>query len=283
MGLAWSPDGRVLAISVGEFIRLYETTGYTLIHTLETGVWSPALAFNPAGTHLASGGRDGNVSLWDVVDGRLLFTFPAHKKGVNAVIFSPDGDLLATGGNDAVARLWDPVGGENQGQMIGGTYAVPDIVFTPDGASLAVVNGDVVRLRDVASGRFVQTLRGQESIYTASITADGRLLATGGSQGTVTLWEIESGQAVADYRHDEGSVNLNRRLVWDISFNPDGSRLAAVTGEGVLIVWNLTSGVEEMAFQAHTLAASCIAFSPDGRYLATGGLDGEVWVWQIDP
>ncbi len=162
LGLAWSPDGRALAISAGEFIRLYETTGYQLIHTLETGVWSPALAFNPAGTHLASGGRDGNVSLWDVANGRLLFTFPAHKKGVNAVIFSPDGDLLATGGNDAVARLWDPVSGGNQGQMIGGTYAVPDIAFTPDGASLAVVNGDVVRLRDVASGRFVQTLRGQE-------------------------------------------------------------------------------------------------------------------------
>ena len=88
---------------------------------------------------------------------------------------------------------------------------------------------------------------------------------------------------MATYRKDTADANPNRRLVWDVAFNPEGSQLAAVTGEGVLTVWNLASGVEEFRFQAHTLAASCIAFSPDGRYLATGGLDGNVWVWQIKP
>ena len=113
--------------------------------------------------HRAAG--DGNVVLWNTVTGQRLFSFPAHKKGVNSLAFSPNGNLLATGGNDAVARVWDASSGENQSQMIGGTYAVPDIAFTPDGASLAVVNGEVVRLRDVASGRFADPARPGVSLY----------------------------------------------------------------------------------------------------------------------
>jgi WD40 repeat protein len=277
--LAWSPDGRLLAISAGEQIHLIDPSTVTILRTLEGGVWSPGLAFNRQSTRLASASRDGHVSVWDPASGQRLIEIPAHNKSANSVAFHPSLDWLATSGNDGMARLWDFNRGEKVGEMIGGSFGVPAIAFSPDGKSLALVNGDIVRLRDITSGRFVQTLRSETPLYSAAFNPDGSLLAAGSSTGTITLWDVASGQQAGVYLIPGG----NAGLVWEVGFSPDGEHVAAVSADGRLSIWETAGGALIKSIQAHTLAASSLAYSPDGEQIATGGLDAIVRIWSSGP
>ncbi len=220
LAVAWSPDGNLLAVAAGESIYLY-TADLQARGRLDAGTWTTSLAFDPEGAWLASGGRDGNIHIWELDSQKLLLRFAAHKKGVNAVAFTPDGALLASAGNDAVARLWDPVTGEKRAEMIGGTYAVPSIAFNPDGSELAITNGELVRVRDVESGRFAHTLRSQGSNYSVAWSPDGRLVAAGNTTGEVALWEVISQQPSGTITQPVAMLDGASSMVWSLDFSPD--------------------------------------------------------------
>jgi WD40 repeat protein len=278
LAVAWSPDGNLIAVAAGESIYLY-TRDLQEQGQLPSGTWTTSLAFHPQGIWLASGGRDGQIRIWDVEKQRLIIDMAAHKKGVNAVAFSPDGSLLASAGNDAVSRLWDPLTGERLAQMIGGTYAVPSIVFSPDGAALAITNGELIRIRDVETSRFVYTLRSQGSNYSAAWSPDGTLLAAGNTAGDIFLWELLSKQPSGTFLSPVDTITAPDSLVWSLGFSPDGALLAAGDNRGTLYFWDVEKKDLLSAVSASSKGITSLAFSPDGRYLITGGLDGALRLW----
>jgi len=280
LAIAWSPEGDLIAVAAGESIYLY-TNDLEHQGRLVAGDWTTSLAFHPQGTWLASGGRDGQMRIWDVEKQSLILELAAHKKGVNAVTFSPDGRVLATAGNDAVARLWDPGTGENLAQMIGGTYAVPSIAFSQDGSDLAITNGSLIRIRDVESSRFVHTLINDVTNYSIARSPDGNLLAAGSTAGNIFLWDLSSGASpeAVPLVAEPGAAPSS--LVWSVAFSPDGVLLAASDNAGFIYFWN----VNERKFLASRSVSSrgitSLAFSPDGRYLVLGGLDGALRLWAV--
>ena len=283
LAISWSPDGGTLAISAGEKIHLVEAGTFKERLVLEPGVWMPALAISPEGPLLASGGRDGTVHLWDWMTGEMLQSIRAHKKGTNTVAFSLDGKLLASAGNDGMVRLWDAKTGELQTEMIGGSYGIPGVAFTPDGASLAIANGDVIRIRQLQTGRFVQTLRGNASFYCLAFTAGGQVLATGDSDNGVLLWDYPSGEIRFRLAAHAGERSRPAALIWRVAFSPDGRLLASAGGDQTVRLWEVAIGKLIVTLTRHSAAVTSLAFSPDGRWLATGGLDGTVLIWQSQP
>jgi WD40 repeat protein len=182
-----------------------------------------------------------------------------------------------------MARLWDVSTGEEWGRMIGGTYSIPAIAFTVDGKSLALANGDIIRLRDVTNQRFVSTLRGDNSFYSLSLSADGRTAAAGDTAGALFIWELSSESPSHKFTTQPGEEEGVSTLVWEVAFTPDGSLIASADGSGSINVWDVKTGELLTSLPGHKLAVSAISFNPDGRTLASGGLDGAIYIWQASP
>jgi WD40 repeat protein len=91
------------------------------------------VAFSPNGRHALSGGSDRNVVLWDILNGKLVYTFRGHTDRVTSVAFSPDGNRIVTGSADKTVRLWDVKMQRELTMFEGHGGEVTSVAFTPDG------------------------------------------------------------------------------------------------------------------------------------------------------
>jgi WD40 repeat protein/tRNA A-37 threonylcarbamoyl transferase component Bud32 len=297
----FSPDGEtVVSTSLDGTVALWDAESGTRRETLRGhsgAVQQPV--FSPDGETLYTVGHDGTAIAWDIGGDRGLgrhFTFTQDRApwGYDGRpgSFSPDGRLVAVGLKEQGIRLWDatdltPVGPpllETGGQ-------VKSLAFAPDGRTLAAVTlGGQATLWDVESRSLLRGpfSAGVGDVLGSSISADGAILAAPGpedwdgpyldpNEGGVNLWEVATGEPL-----DTIALGVP---VGDVAFGPAGSTLAFVherggTGE----VWDVAerSRIAKLPVNSDSRFYYAIAFSPDGRTLATGGLeDPIVRVWDV--
>lgn len=303
MSLAWSPDGKMLAVSAGTQVYFYSIPENFILYQTDIGSFTPALDFSPDGKRCAAGSRDGIIRIWEFeasggLKPRIILAreIPAHSKGVNTIMFSSGGEWLASGGNDAIARLWDVKTGSLLNEMIGGTFAIPSVAInTAEDLSadsmefgLAVANGDVLRLRDAFSGRFIGTFWSDQPLFRLAFNPDGSLLATGDISNGVKLWNVsqayrsgsESYPEPVHEMHQSGIPGKPSGLVWAVVFNPSGDFLASAGGDGQIYLWDVHKGGLVKTFEGHQAAVTSLAFSPDGKWLVSGSLDATVRFWK---
>src|SRR5262249_20665200 len=152
----------------------------------------------------------------------LRRTLPGHGGTVMAITFAPDGKTLATGDTSGRIRLWDPDDGTERASIEGDPIGVRALAFTPDGRTLvsACHGGKDVKVWDLTTREQVGALSGYESVVLClSLSADGRLLATGSRDGTVKLWDLPSLNPLA-------TLHPHQAGVLTVAFSPDGETLA---------------------------------------------------------
>lgn len=226
----------------------------------------------PAGDVLYLGAGDGLVRAVSAGSGSPLHSLEGHETAPTSLALSPDGRLLASGANDRTIRLWNPVGGESLAVLDGHEAGVADLAFSPDGALLASAGLDgAIRLWQMPAGSPVRTLERLEgAVRDVAFSPDGSQLLSVSSDGALRWWAVENGVLLATAPAHRGAARA-------LAVGPDG---APATGgeDGAVILWPDSRGV---ALGVLAAPVSRLAFSPDGRLLASATTDGAVQVWEL--
>jgi WD40 repeat protein len=275
--LAYSPDGRLIAVGTGAGIWLYDAETLNEVRFLgydDRNIWVHSVSFSPDGELIASGSNDNTVRLWRVRDGKLIRTLRGHELPVYSVSFSPDGELIASGSNDNTVRLWRVRDGKLIRTLRGHELPVYSVSFSPDGELIASGSVDnTVRLWRVRDGKLIRTLVGHEwSVSSVSFSPDGELIASGGSG--IHLWRVRDGEMIRSLEGHEGYVR-------SVSFSPDGELIASGSVDNTVRLWRVRDGKLIRTLEGHGSSVSSVSFSPDGELIASGSGDGTILVWSL--
>jgi WD40 repeat protein len=294
-GVAFSPDGKTLALAGKGKVKLWDVGSRKELATLEGHAGNVyCVAFSPDGKLLASGGGDHTVRLWHMPGGKEAAILKGHTGEVKSVAFSPDGTMLASGAvGPPILKLWDVAGAEEKTdlqlwfedgnerkdmQEYGGGE-VMGLAFSPNGKVLALAKAGAPALFcDLVTGEVTLFPRGYQGSFDAlAFSPDGKFLATGGSEDG-QLWDVASGKEVATYQ----------RMRREVAFSPDGKIVAGESGP--LWLWDVATG-KELARVDHgwkglwwgygSFTVSAVAFSPDGKTLVTSSHNGAIMLWEM--
>ena len=176
----------------------------------ETSVSISSVAFSPNGKLLATGDADGKTYLWQVDDGKLLFSCTGHSSWVKSVAFSPDGQTLASGSDDQTVKLWDVYIGKCFTTLEEHTNRVWSVSFSPDGQILASGSDDqTIKLWDVYNGKCLKTLQGANWVKSVAFSPDGQTLISGSQDETIKLWDVLTGDCRKTLRSPRPYEGMN--------------------------------------------------------------------------
>jgi dipeptidyl aminopeptidase/acylaminoacyl peptidase len=267
--LAFTADGRTLAVGSTKAIWVWDTARWKLRKTFPYGAMS--LAFSRDGRSLAIGSRfeqSYKALILELSTGRPRCTIAG--RGVGQLALSPDGSLLAMG-QDSALQLWDVASGK-QRPITGGASSEPvcSLCFSPDGTLLAIgLDGGGIILWDFAANRQVAKLAARQA--NLMFSGDGLTLASQDGEKSAKTWDVKTRRErlKMDFGHPISGIALNN----------DGTMLA-LAGEsiGVELLDAITGKHLVRLSGAET---GDVAFSPDGKLLAVGGADNTVKVWKL--
>ncbi len=280
-----------------------------------------SLTFSVDGKLLASADQVGEVRVWNVAEGSLRYFLPPLNAPVAALAFSPDGRFLVTAGSgekedaDCAIHVWDATTGESQGRLEKHHRGIFDLSFSSDGTTLlsAGWDGQLV-FWNFPAREVLRTIPspGNDWIRSASFSPNGRiavasanslfliqpdgqtsapmptgkgpigtfsrdgkrLVAAEWRDGSVKVWDAESKQRIGQWRAHSSQINA-------ADFSTDHRILGTVGNDGAIRLWD----VDRQKMLAEVISESKVywlEFSPDGKTLATGGLDDQlVKLWDV--
>ena len=281
LGVAVSPDGRVLVVSDNEGeIRLLDaqTLAVTRVLRPPDGNLVTGLAFSADGQRLVSADQlpiqGARITVREVSTGRVVLSLAAADGYATAI--TPDGTGITSGASGG-SYLWRR--GQDGWHRTG--YGTRRYVtnFSRDGAVFAVVasgSGGGTVLRSARTGAVLRRLPAASTASgaTAALSPDGRVLATSDANGAVRLWDTGTGRQLSELAGLRGAAG-------SLAFSPSGRLLLAAGGDGTAIVWKVATGHVVADITASQGPLYQAAFAPDEQTIYTVAQDGTVASWDL--
>lgn len=303
---SFSPNSKILASSSGDkTVRLWNVedgTELSISPLLGHSYGVNSCRFSPFGTLLATASTDGNVHLWDVNTGSVIAVLQGHKSGVRVCRFSPNSRFLVTGSADETFCIWDV----SSKKLIRCTEKLESSVmtccFTPD--SMYIVTGTSfgdLSVWEAQTGKMMKFYAEGHDLGVADIcfsptfgsanpayqdtsgSAPHFLLASGGNDNLVKLWDIFTASAFSEECRVRKRCSLNGHQgpVHGVAMSPNGKILASGSGDKLIILWDPLAEVSLLSLEGHARYVTCCNFSLDGNWLATGSNDKTLKLWKI--
>jgi len=317
--VAFSPDGKyVVSGSFDDTVRVWEAlTGKEVIRMTHDELVRE-VAFSPDGKYVVSGSDDNTARVWNASTG-IEVARMTHDDNVKSVAFSPDGKYVVSGSDDRTVRVWEAVAKRETSRVKNvshisfspdGKYVlsisekntivvwelatdneiahmihedqVVAATFSPDGRYVVSGSHDhTARVWEVATGKEVARMTHDDLVVSVAFSPDGKYVVSGSFDNTARVWEALSGKEIARMTHDDD--------VRSVAFNPDGKYVVSSSDDRTARVWEAATG-KEIARMTHgntvgnmfylCCTVETVAFSPDGKQIASGGIDQIVHVWE---
>jgi WD40 repeat protein/serine/threonine protein kinase len=284
--VAVSPNGKILASTGWDGkIKLWDLATGQVVHTLEGHQpYGRFLAFSPDGKLLASTGPDAKIKLWDAATNQEKATLIGHRNGeIRRVIFAPDGKTLASASEDGTAMIWDVAKGAPICTLRGHQGGLRGVCYSPDGKTLATGGDDrTVRIWDVATGWQIGVLQGHQNlVWFVAFHPAGRYLASCDHNGAILRWDLEKWRP-GEANPPNVALPAHEGFVESLSWRADGKLLAYIGFDGSVRICDALHQTPHSwalrLFRPGEPAMHGLAFTPEGRYLATGNPDGTVYI-----
>ncbi len=296
--LVWHPQGnRLISAGWDSTARVWDATTLEPVlifngHATQV----TAMAITAEGRLLACADSQNAVLVWDFNTHRLCHRLEGHLGPITALACAPDARRLASGGSDRMIHVWDlhdgqpsiPKSAVSAPAQIGGRHQGIGLAVNQDGTRLANTFGSIMQVWDTATAQLVTQTEDHVRFLSVAYSPDGRWIAGGAADALIRLWTTERGEPAGTLEEDDQTEPVTA-----LAFSADSKMIASASANGLSAwLWEVESGEPRLiipdALDGCTIEA--LAFHPEGRllavggidWLATGGSDGAVslWDWQ---
>ena len=291
--IAYSPDGKQLALAASIGIWFYDTDTYKPLSLLighTDYVW--AVEYSADGKILASGSSDGTIRIWDPQTTKNITVLTGHQNGVTHIAISGDSQMLASvGADEKFVRLWNLNTHKPIADLKGKFNTIRSLAYSPDSDIIAAGDFDgTVTLFSTKEKRRITSLVGHNlapsditepgSVLTLAFSPDGETLASGSRDTTIRLWNTKT-------THHKVTLTGHGGRITTVVFSSDGKTIASGAtythwnSDSSIRLWDAKTGKHLRTIKTPDLVRM-LAFSPDNETLASININSDIHIWNTN-
>ncbi len=289
-------DSLVVTSSVDSTIKIWRPGTGIIVNEIKQTTGIAYMDLSADGNYVVTGNFDSTVKLWDLRKNLLLKEFKGHNGTVWDVAISDDNKKIASGGNDGIVNIWDVETGNLLHKLTGHKRIVWSVKFSPDGATVASSSFDFTfKLWNVADGKLLwDNKEHKETVVDLAFSHDGKMLASTSDDKTIKVWNVAERKLIGEMKVAEH--------VQAVAFSPDDKRLMTGGRDKPMIgeflqnffgdskfnpgvsarLWDIETGSLLQTFTKHGNDVMDVAYSHDGKRVATASADKTAEIWTIN-